>query len=119
MARRHLDLAAEVREEGSVRVLEHLNSGHRRHALDQPLRVVLVGREDGDVADDSLPFDTNDVERADVAAQTPDRRRQPAEHARPIDDATPGCKREARRRMLDHGAVHLDALQPPRRTGGR
>ena len=113
VSRRHLDLAAEVREKRAVRVFEHLDAGHARHTLDELLGVVGVGGEHGDVADDPVALDTNDVERADVAAEAADRRGELAEHPRPVHDAAARGEGEARGRMLDHGAAHLDARGRP------
>ena len=109
VSRRDLDLAAEVRKERAVRVFEHLHAGHARHPLDELLGVVFVGGEHRDVADDAVALDPNDVERADVAADAADRRGELAEHPRPVHDAAPRGEGEARGRMLDHGAAHLDA----------
>ena len=69
--------------------------------------MVGVRGEDGDVADDPVALDANDVERADVAADAADCRGQLAQHARPVHDATPSGEGEARGRMLDHGAAIL------------
>ena len=41
--------------------------------LNQLLRMVGVSGEHGDVAHDAVALDAHDVDRADVAADTPDR----------------------------------------------
>ena len=108
MPRSHLDLPAQVREERSVRVLEHLNARYRRHPLNQPLRVVRVGGEHGDIPDDPLALDANDVDSADVAPDAPDGRGELAEHPGPVHDSTPSGEGEARGGMLDHGGLIPD-----------
>jgi len=106
-----LDLAAEMRKKGPIRVLEHLHTGHRRHCLDQLLRMVGVRGKHGDVADDAVPVHPNDVERANVPAAAADGGGELPEHPRPVEDAAPSREREARRRVPDHRG--LPALVPP------
>ena len=62
--RLHLDLAAEVHEEGAVRDALDFDALDLPDALDDALEVVGVGRVDGDVANLRPLLDAHEVDRA-------------------------------------------------------
>jgi hypothetical protein len=77
----HLDLAAEVHEEGAVGDVQHRDAFDGAQALDDLLAVTLVARIEAEVTGNGALADFHEVDGADVAAALADRGRDLAEHA--------------------------------------
>ena len=85
--RLHLDLAAEVHQEGAVRDVLDLDALDSADALDDPLEVIRVGCVDGHVADLDPLLDADEVNRSERAAGLADRARETPERARRVRQA--------------------------------
>jgi len=97
-----LDLAAEVHEERAVRDVDDLDAPDRLQALDHLLPVPLVARLEGEVTDDRLLTDFDQIDRADVAAGLADRGGNFTQHPRLVLDLEPDRERVTRRRSVAH-----------------
>jgi len=82
----HLDLAAEVHEEGAVGDVHDGDAFQRAHPLDDLLTVAFVARLEGDVAGDRGPADLDEIDTTDVAAALADGGRHLAEHSGLVED---------------------------------
>ena len=78
----HLDLAAEVHQEGAIRHVHDVDVGYRPDRIDDPLPVVGVGGRDGDVADGHRLGHTHQVDGADISVGLGNRGGDPGECTR-------------------------------------
>ncbi len=69
-------LPPKVHEERRIRNLQQFDTVDILHCFDDLFTVFTRGRADGDVADDVIVADRDDIDRADVAARTANRHRQ-------------------------------------------
>jgi len=117
----HLDLAAQVHEEGAVRDVADRHALQRPQALDHLLAVTLVAGLERDVAGDRGLADLHEVDRADVATGLPDGRGDLAEHAGLVEDLQANRQAMAGRRSVEHAASHLrpkvGGILPPPAAG--
>ena len=104
----HLDLAALVHPEGAVERGEHPHAVEPAGGGDDRVRVLLVGRVHHQLADERVEARADQVDRADVAADRADRRRQLAEqvgraavHLDADRDAVLGARRDGQGRLLE------------------
>ncbi len=86
-ARPHLELPAEMEQEGAVGDVDDLDALDLADGVDDQVEVVLVVGEDRDVADLRRLLDADEVDRSERAARFADRRRQARERAGPVVDA--------------------------------
>src|SRR6185295_11010212 len=70
--RDHFDLAAEVHQERRIRDLQQLDAINIFNSLDDLIAVLTGDTADGDIADDVVVADGDDVDSADVAAGAAD-----------------------------------------------
>ena len=82
----HLDLAAEMHQEGAVGDIGDLDAGQAPELVDDALGVLVVPRLDRDVAEDAVARHFDQVDRADIAACLPDDHRDAPEHAGAVED---------------------------------
>ncbi len=89
-ANRHLvadlDLATQVHQEGPVRDVDDLDTGHSFQTVHDLLTVMAVPGLDGDVPDDAGGQRLHDVNCSDIPPCPPDSHGYPTEHARPVGD---------------------------------
>jgi hypothetical protein len=89
-----LDLAADVHQERAVGRVENLGALDRVDGLDDRVRVIGAGGVDRHVAQRVLVVDRDQVDRPDRPTRLADRRRDAAEHPRPVVDPHPQEERE-------------------------
>ena len=107
--RAHLDLAAEVEQEGPVADLADRDALDLAQRLGEAAGVLLVARGAGDVDDDPVGVRLGDVERGDRAAGQADGGRQPADRRRVGRDLEPDGDRV---RRAGDGHARIVPLRP-------
>ena len=108
--RDHLDLAAEVQQEGPVGDVLDLDAGQRLHGGDDLLDVVGARRVDRDVAHLLALLDADEVDRAEAPARVADHAGDVGEGTRTVVQMHAERGAEGRRRMgVAHGAIVAEA----------
>src|SRR6185369_3366876 len=100
----HLDLAAEVHEEGAVGDVDDADAFQRFQTLDHLLAVTLAARLERDVAGDGVAAHLDEVDGADVRPALPDGGGDLAEHAGLVLDLESHRQTVTGRRSVDHAA---------------
>ena len=116
----HLDLAAEVHQEGPVGDVHDLHGANAADLVDDLLAVRLVSRLEGEVAGNRRLGDLDQVDRADIATGLADGRGDLPEHPGLVGDLQPDGEAVART-----GQLHVDppliviGARPGRRNPAR
>ena len=100
----HLDLAAQMHEEGAVGHVDDRDTFQRAQPLDDLPAMALVARLEGEIARDGGAADFDEVDATDVAAALADGGRYLAEHSRLVEDLQADRQAVTGRWSVQHGA---------------